>query len=110
MVTQPRKGRPRRRALDEVRRRGERCHLCRLPIVQGVNSQTHPLRLTVDELIPVSHGGSTTDPANLAPACACCNSSRGNRPLTPAVYAACLKVSMHHRARLNTNGASNPRW
>jgi 5-methylcytosine-specific restriction endonuclease McrA len=49
---------------------GRICHLCGQP---GAN--------TVDHLIPRSHGGDNSL-ENSRPACAGCNSARGNKPLS----------------------------
>ena len=47
------------------------CVYCRAGIESGA-------RLTLDHLVPVSHGGKNS-PDNLCTACLTCNSSRGNR-------------------------------
>lgn len=83
MPNDPRRGTPRRTACAEVRSRHQPCHLCGYPIDQTLDRQHHPMSSTVDELIPLAHGGSTTDPTNLAEAHRFCNSWRATRPLTP---------------------------
>lgn len=85
MVTQPRKGRPRRTAIAAVRETTNTCWICGYPIDLTLDYQTHRMASTVDERTPVSHGGSTTDPTNLAHAHRACNSARGNQPMTPAL-------------------------
>lgn len=76
---------PRRRAgrdalVARVRSLGAPCHLCGLPIDYSLPAG-HPLAYELDELVPVSRGGSPTDPANVAPSHRCCNQVRGNRSL-----------------------------
>ena len=71
----------RRRALAaRVRASGEPCHLCGLPVDLSLPAG-HPLSFELDELVPVSRGGSPTDPANVAPAHRCCNQWRGAKPM-----------------------------
>ena len=94
-----RSGRPRKRLLALVRAREPLCHLCGQQVWTWVCAQTHPLGSTVDEIIPVSKGGSTLDPDNCRHACRCCNTSRNNRPLTPEVYAKCRAISAKYRAQ-----------
>lgn len=63
---------------DIAQRDGNRCHLCRKPIDLDISGR-HAEGPTIDHLIPVSHGGRSDDPANLALAHRLCNMSRGNR-------------------------------
>ena len=83
------KGRPRRTAIAHVRAQGQPCWLCGYPIDQSLNAETHKMGSTVDERIPRSQGGSTTDHANLAHAHRMCNSIRKDRAVTPDVRAEC---------------------
>lgn len=93
----PRKGHRRRMAIAKLRDTEPWvCWLCGLPIPRDVDPQTHPLRWTCDEVVPVSLGGSALDPANLRPAMAICNSARGNRPVTPQVRARCRQLASRH--------------
>jgi len=73
------KGRPRRRAIASVKSRGEPCWLCGQPIDLTLHHNAR-MSFTVDERIPRSLGGSTTDLTNLFPAHRACNSARSNRP------------------------------
>ena len=69
----------RRRALvARVRALGAPCHICGLPIDYSLPGG-HPLSYELDELVPVSRGGSPVDPRNVAPAHRCCNQWRGNK-------------------------------
>ena len=69
----------RRRALAaRVRAVGDPCWMCGLPIRYDAPAG-HPLSLELDELVPVSKGGSPTDPDNVAPAHRCCNQWRSDR-------------------------------
>lgn len=69
---------------DELRRwlrsQGAPCHICGLPIDYSLPAG-HPMSFEVDEIIPVSRGGSPLDRDNVAPAHRICNQKRGNRPL-----------------------------
>lgn len=51
------------------------CWVCGMPIDYGA-PKGDPMSFQVDELVPVSKGGSPIDRANLAPAHACCNNWR----------------------------------
>ena len=71
----------RRRALvARVRAIGEPCHICGLPIPPDAPPGT-PLAFELDELVPVSKGGSPIDPGNVAPSHRCCNAWRGNKSI-----------------------------
>ena len=81
----------RRRALvARVRAIGEPCHICGLPIPPDAPSGT-PLAFELDELVPVSKGGSPIDPANVAPSHRCCNAWRGNKSID-RVASICAEV------------------
>jgi hypothetical protein len=54
------------------------CHVCGLAIDYSL-PPGHPMAFEADEVVPVSRGGSPTDPANVAAAHRCCNIWRGNR-------------------------------
>lgn len=73
-------GHRRRELLKRVRAMGDPCWICELPIDTDMPAG-HPLSLEVDELVPVSHGGSPTDFSNTAAAHRCCNNWR--RTKTP---------------------------
>lgn len=77
-----RSGRPRRRACALVRASQSHCWLCGRWIDQQLDRQRHDLASSIDEVIPVVDGGSTTDPANLRHAHRFCNSFRQQRPVT----------------------------
>lgn len=71
-------------ARREVRRwlaaQGLPCHICGMPIDYSLPAG-HPMSFEVDELVPVSMGGSPIDRSNVAPAHRVCNEKRGNKPL-----------------------------
>lgn len=74
---------PRRRAgRDALWRRvkslGRPCWICGLPIDPSVPAG-HPLSFELDELVPVSKGGSPTDMRNTAGSHRVCNQWRSNR-------------------------------
>lgn len=76
---------------SRVLARGEPCWICGLPIDPGLRNPD-PLSAVVDELVPVSRGGSPTDPANCVAAHRCCNGWRGAKPV-PTVRAVQARVS-----------------
>ena len=66
------------------------CHLCHLPIDYSLTTyvdptdgkvKRHPMSFELDELVPVSRGGSPFDIDNVAPAHRICNQRRGNKAL-----------------------------
>lgn len=92
--TPKRKPNPRRAngsARDAIRARwraiGDPCHLCGKPINYELGMVTdkatgkkrpHPMSFVVDEIVPVSKGGSPLDFANTRPAHWVCNARRGD--------------------------------
>lgn len=54
------------------------CWMCGLPIDCSIPAR-HPYALELDELIPISKGGSAIDPANIRAAHRCCNQWRGDK-------------------------------
>lgn len=81
----------RRTALrNRVKAMGLPCHLCGQPIDYSLTTyvdpkdgrtKRHPLSFELDELVPVSKGGSPFDIDNVAPAHRICNQRRGNKTL-----------------------------
>ena len=66
------------------------CHLCGKPIDYSLTTwvdpkdgreKRHPLSFELDEIVPISKGGSHLDMENVAPAHRICNQKRGNRPI-----------------------------
>ncbi|MEV7712303.1 HNH endonuclease [Streptomyces sp. NPDC088270] len=84
MAGNPRNGRPYRRLVDELRRRGDPCWICGHDIPPGIDAR-HPLSFTLDHAVPISRGGALLDPANARSAHRSCNSARGNRSTTATV-------------------------
>lgn len=71
----------RRRALAaRVKAMGMPCWICGLPI-DPMRKAGDPLSFELDELVPVSKGGSPVDPGNVAPSHRCCNAWRGNKSI-----------------------------
>lgn len=70
---------------------GMPCWICGLPIDYGL-PPGDPLSFEVDELVPVSKGGSPLDPSNVAAAHRCCNGWRRNRSVAEVdrIRAACF--------------------
>jgi len=75
-------GRPRRRTAAQVMREETHCHLCHGPVDFTLPAR-HPMSASVDELVPRSLGGSSTDRRNCALAHFGCNASRGAGPPKP---------------------------
>ena len=57
---------------------GAPCHICGLPIDYSLPAG-HPLCYELDELVPISKGGSPRDFANTAPSHRCCNQWKSDR-------------------------------
>lgn len=75
------------RVRETKRLRSERlpCWICGYGIAYEAKTP-HPLSFEVDEVVPVSKGGSPTDPANLRPAHRICNQWRGNKDATRSLF------------------------
>ena len=76
-------GNERRKARSWLRDQGLPCHICGQPIDYDLPAGD-PMSFEVDEIVPVSKGGSPYDRSNLAPAHRICNQRRGNRDVTGA--------------------------
>lgn len=77
-----RNGNARRKAVARLRAEGRPCWICeafgRQSAIDYSLPARHPMSFECDELIPVSCGGSPTDPANLAATHRRCNEWRSN--------------------------------
>ena len=73
-------GNARRQIRAWLRAQGRPCALCGRPIDYDLPAGD-PMSFEVDEIVPVSKGGSPIDRANLAPAHRICNERRGNKPV-----------------------------
>lgn len=73
-------GHERRKVREWLRSQGLPCHICGQAIDYSLPAGD-PMSFEVDEIIPVSKGGSPVDRANVAPAHRICNQRRGNRDL-----------------------------
>ncbi len=73
-------GSARRKVRAWLKAQGLPCHICGRAIDYSLPAG-HPMSFEVDEIIPVSKGGSPIDRNNVAPAHRICNERRGNRPL-----------------------------
>ncbi|MBS6418860.1 MAG: HNH endonuclease [Olsenella uli] len=81
-----RNGNARRKAVARLRAEGRPCWICRAfgrdAAIDYSLPARHPMSFECDELVPVSLGGSPTDPRNLAAAHRRCNEWRSNRSVT----------------------------
>lgn len=73
-------GNARRKVREWLKAQGNPCHLCGRAIDYDLPAG-HPLSFEVDEIVPVSRGGSPYDRANVAAAHRICNERRGNKML-----------------------------
>ncbi len=76
-------GGARRKVRAWLKAQGMPCHICGRAIDYTLPAG-HPMSFEVDEIIPVSKGGSPIDRSNVAPAHRICNERRGNKPLRRA--------------------------
>lgn len=76
-------GNARRKVRAWLKAQGMPCHICGRAIDYTLPAG-HPMSFEVDEIVPVSRGGSPIDRANVAPAHRICNERRGNKPLPKA--------------------------
>lgn len=74
-------GHARRQLRAWLKAQGAPCHICGRAIDYSLPAG-HPLSFEVDEIVPVSRGGSPLDRANVAAAHRICNERRGNRPIS----------------------------
>ena len=63
---------------NRVRAMGLPCALCGQPIDYSLPSR-HPLSFELDEIVPISRGGSPVDEENVQPAHRICNQRKGNK-------------------------------
>lgn len=73
-------GHARRKVRAWLKAQGRPCHICGRAIDYSLPAG-HPMSFEVDEIVPVSKGGSPIDRSNVAPAHRICNERRGNKPL-----------------------------
>ncbi len=76
-------GHARRKVRAWLKAQGRPCHICGRAIDYSLPAG-HPMSFEVDEIVPVSKGGSPIDRSNVAPAHRICNERRGNKPLRRA--------------------------
>lgn len=73
-------GAARRKVRAWLKAQGRPCHICGLPIDYDLPAGD-PMSFEVDEIIPVSKGGSPYDRNNVDAAHRICNQRRGNKPV-----------------------------
>jgi hypothetical protein len=89
MASNPRhaNGNARRKLRARIKAMGEPCWICGKPIDYSLGmvadprtgrTRPHPMSFVVDEVVPVSKGGSPLDMANCRPAHWMCNARRGD--------------------------------
>ena len=73
-------GHARRQVREWLKDQGLPCHICGMAIDYSLPAGD-PMSFEVDEIVPVSKGGSPTDKRNVAPAHRICNQRRGNKDI-----------------------------
>ena len=73
-------GNARRKVRAWLKAQGAPCHICGMPIDYSLPAGD-PMSFEVDEIVPVSKGGSPIERGNVAAAHRICNERRGNKPL-----------------------------
>ncbi len=91
-------GSARRKVRAWLKAQGRPCHICGRAIDYSLPAG-HPMSFEVDEIVPVSKGGSPIDRSNVAPAHRICNERRGNKSLR--------RVKTNPSAQLRLNDAGN---
>lgn len=89
-------GAGRRKLRAWLRSQGRPCHICGQPIDYSLPAGD-PLSFEVDEIVPVSKGGSPLDRSNVDAAHRICNQRRGNRDLGPKAPAIPVPVMTSRR-------------
>lgn len=77
-------GHARRQVREWLKAQGLPCHICGMAIDYSLPAGD-PMSFEVDEIVPVSKGGSPTDKRNVAPAHRICNQRRGNKDINHQV-------------------------
>jgi 5-methylcytosine-specific restriction endonuclease McrA len=75
-----RTGRPYRRLVENVKRRGAPCIVCGKPIDLTLPA-TDPLSFTLEHIQPLRYGGHPLDPSNAAGSHRLCNGRKGTKSL-----------------------------
>lgn len=73
-------GHARRKIRKWLKSQGLPCHICGMAIDYSLPAGD-PMSFEVDEIVPVSKGGSPFDIRNVAPAHRICNQRRGNKDI-----------------------------
>ena len=71
-------GNERRKLRARLKAQGLPCAICGRPIDYSLPAGD-PMSFEMDEIVPVSRGGSPIDPGNVQPAHRICNQRKGNR-------------------------------
>lgn len=93
-----------------LKAQGRPCWICRAFGLSGDIDYSlpagHPLSFEVDELIPVSHGGSPYDRSNVDASHRRCNQWRGNKPVEEVIAIAQRRQATARRCE----GKSSRDW
>ena len=98
-------GSARRKVRAWLRAQALPCHICGRAIDYSLPAG-HPMSFEVDEIVPVSKGGSPIDRSNVAPAHRICNERRGNRPLRHTSPGGCVTLTEGHGSDAGCASAS----
>lgn len=82
-------GNARRKVRAWLRSQGLPCAICGLAIDYSLPSGD-PMSFEVDEIVPVSKGGSPIDRGNVQPAHRICNQRRGNKSIAETQIPVCM--------------------
>lgn len=89
--------RARQRIRKQLEQDNSPCWICGLPIPAA--KAGHPYAMEVDELVPISKGGSAIDRGNVARAHRCCNQWRSDKPVELVRSIAANAAAMYGRWR-----------
>lgn len=112
----PRKanGNARRKLRSWLKAQGRPCWICQAFGLDGTIDYSlparHPLSFEVDELVPVSKGGSPFDRNNVDAAHRRCNQWRGNKSVSEVMRIARSGGSTPQPATLSVRGTTSREW
>ena len=116
MASNPRyaNGSARRKLRHWLRSQGRPCWICRAFGLDGTIDYElparHPFSFEVDELVPISRGGSPLDRSNVDAAHRCCNQWRGNRSVEEVLAIARQQGGEGVPMQLKVEGTTSRDW